>query len=99
MQNIKIIKTQTAKITYTFNNITDKILKTQAVRRFSKLCNENRMTAKHVHKPITSVRVFSWVLVHNIKIRFEKAANWNCPAQYREPAVNRATEVRVSYDF
>jgi len=39
------------------------------------------MTAKHVHKPITSVRVFSWVLIHNIKIHFEEAVNWNCPVQ------------------
>lgn len=39
------------------------------------------MTAKHVHKPITSVRVFSWALIHNIQIPNAEAVNWNCPAQ------------------
>jgi hypothetical protein len=76
MRNIKIIKTQTAKITYTYKNIREKLLKTKAVIRFNKFCNTNMMIAKHVHIKIAYVRV--------IKICFEQAGNWNCPAQDRD---------------
>lgn len=71
IQNIKIIKTQIEKITYNYKNMGENLLKTKAVIRFNKLCNKTMMTAKHVHMKITPARVFSWVLINNIKICFE----------------------------
>jgi hypothetical protein len=49
----------------------EKLLKTKAVIRFNKLCNNTMLTAKHEHIKTTPVRAFSWVLMNNIKISFE----------------------------